>query len=67
MSTLAREREDFDPVGIVELIGEARRVGGRGAVFALCKRDARLYDAAAMIEQCRNAEHAAAVKAIRKD
>jgi hypothetical protein len=56
----------FDPVSIVELIGEARRVGGRGAVFAISKRDARLYDAAAVIEQCRDAERSAAMKAIRK-
>jgi hypothetical protein len=47
----------------VELIGEARRVGGKGAVFALCRRDARLYDAAAVIESCLVSVRAAAMKA----
>ncbi|MEN6535354.1 MAG: hypothetical protein ABFD89_16945, partial [Bryobacteraceae bacterium] len=57
---------NFDAVGIVQTITGARSVGGRGAVYAMCKRDARLYDAAMVIEECRAAEHAAAVKAIQK-
>jgi len=39
-------------------------VGGRGAVWALVKGDARLYDAAAVMEGCRVAEHNARNKAL---
>lgn len=46
------------------MISEARTVGGRAAVWALVKRDARLYDAAAVIEQCRASEHSARMEVL---
>jgi hypothetical protein len=60
-------RDAWDPVEIVRLLGETRAVGGRGAVWALCKRDGRLLDAATVIEGCRVAEHNAAINAQREE
>jgi len=53
----------MDPVELASLLSETHAVGGRGAVFSLARRDPRLFDAAAVIERCRVAEHNARVKA----
>jgi hypothetical protein len=66
VSALTHERGHFDPIGLIQIITEARNTGGKGAAFAITKRDARMYDAAAVVEQCRNAEHAAASKAMHE-
>jgi hypothetical protein len=44
VATLTRERDDgFDPIALVQIVTEARSVGGRGGVFAVARRDPRLY------------------------
>ena len=54
----------MDPVELASLLSEAQAVGGRGAVFNLVRSDPRLFDAAAVIERCRVAEHNARMKAM---
>lgn len=62
ISALSAPRDGWDPVEVVTLLGEARMLG-RGALYQLCKKDARLWDAAVVIEHCRNAERVARFKA----
>jgi hypothetical protein len=62
VSALTHNRGDFDPISLIQILGEARTVGGKGAVWAMVKRDARMFDAAAVIESCRDAAHTARAK-----
>jgi hypothetical protein len=64
VSALTHARGDFDPVGLIQILSDARTVGGRGAVFAIAKRDVRMYDAAATMERCRVAHHNAQAEAM---
>ena len=65
--TVSRDPLSLDPIDTVDRLTEARTVGGRGAVWSMCKRDARLYDAALVIEQCRMMERAARMEELNKD
>lgn len=62
--SVSRDPLSLDPVETVALLTDAYAVGGRGAVWALCRKDARLYDAALVIEHCRVSEKAARMEVL---
>jgi hypothetical protein len=67
VSALLADREGgFDPVGTIDLLTEMRNAGGRAAVWALARRDARLFDAAGIVQRCRAAEDMASYKATHR-
>jgi hypothetical protein len=64
--TAPRDALSVDPVEVVRYLGEIRVVGGKAALFRQTRNDARMFDAALVIEAARASEAAARMEAVTK-